>query len=218
MRRLHRIILPLAFALGIAKPVLGQGDCFVPYPPMCTVPDHVTLTGTQAATPDPAGMVEVVVRGSCKTPLSNSVVVFDLSACTDARICDLGIAGQLVSCPDRTIRAVTNAFGVARVSLVGAAFNPGGAPGAGPPCVRVYADGFWLKDMTLAILDQNGSIPGLEATDLASLLADLGVGQYVARSDYDRDGYIGITDFVRLLQYLGVGASVHGCDPGTLCP
>jgi hypothetical protein len=217
MGRLFSCLFVSACAVLLSSSARAQ-SCLFPHPYYSTVPDHVTLAGTHAGEPDPSGVVEVVVRSICSTPVPHAQVVFSFEPCPGSRQCNVNVPGQTLICGERAIWTLADAQGIARATLLGS----GSAMGGDFECsvINVYADAVLLKTVRVAVLDQNGAIttPGLELTDLIVVLRDLGVGIYRVRSDYDYSGTLSVVDFALLLQKYGSGASATGCEPHGFCP
>ncbi len=207
-------------ALVCSSPALaGRADvpCRICY---VTLPTNVNLVGHSNGTPDPWGLVSVTVRDYGNNLVPGATVVCDFSQCPDLR---LAVAqpypGMTVDCATKTVRAVTNASGVARFCVVGCAVNSGASPGATPNKGTLLVDGIVIGHMEVAALDQTGG-DGLSASDLSAWIADFLSGQQFGRSDYDANGALGANDMAIWVRCFLAAGSVHGAAslPGGLCP
>jgi hypothetical protein len=228
----------ILFALGIsailiaAAPRAAASD--QPGPQNSIVPSVIEVLGVNGAgVPDSGAAFDVWVRDLANNPIEGSFVVVDLVNCPDLRISrqssglvNPALAGQVLDCPTRTIRGVSDMNGRVRMSVLGAAVNMTGGPafGAGARCARFYADGVLIGLATVHIYDQNGAsggpVDGVEIADLARWLVDFGSGVYVGRSDYGPGsaGVLTADDFSVWLRRFGAGTSASGTQGAGFCP
>jgi hypothetical protein len=203
----------------------------VPDPANSTKPARINVLGTQTGNADPNAAFGVVVRDLANNPIANSSVVIDLINCTDTRISNQSgmgsLSSQIVDCPLKTVRALTDATGSVTMSVLGGATNPSGPSAAGPGggCVRIFADAVLLGTATALVFDQNGgSLPGadgVEISDLSRWLVDFGSGVYKGRSDYNHvasPGVVGIDDLSVWMVRFGAGTSASGTFSAGFCP
>ena len=198
-----------------------------PCPACCTKPSYIMLAGSQGGVPDPTAAFTIVVRDFANNPIPNSLVMIDLSACTDMKLCRYQHAGANVDCSVHTVRGFTDANGRLTLTILGAGLNNGRAPGPGAGCARIFADGTPIGDATLVINDQNGGFQppgaqGMEVTDMLAFLVDYGNGIYRGRSDYSAlfgfdMGALTVVDLSMFLKIFGTGYSSQGC-PTFMCP
>jgi len=172
-----------------------------------TVPQHINLVALKGGVVDPVGEFTIVVRDLANNPVVGANVDIDFGQCTpDIRIgSSQPYPGLTTSCdgPVGHVRAITDALGIARFRIVGAASNPTGhAPGASTACARVTADGILLGTMSVGAFDQDGS-SGVNPTDASICFSDsldfFMNGSYVGRSDYNNSGTINPVDISILL-------------------
>ncbi len=216
-------VLVLALALCAVAPAAALAD--IPNPINCIIPDYVTVVGHNGGgNPDPAGQFEIVVRDLANNPIAGVWVSLEFAACTDLRICQTQPApGTVVDCTPGAPRllALSDVNGRVVFDVLGQGMNAGASPGPGLGCMAVVVGGVVAKWVTVSVLDQNGAVgaPGVEITDLAAWLKDLGSGNYRGRSDYSGNGAVDDVDFAILLRALGTGSSGAGCatlvPPGT---
>ena len=223
----------IATVLIGAAPRAAAGDD--PGPPNSIAPSTIEVLGVDGAgTPDPAAAFEVFVRDLANQPIANSHVWVDLSNCFDLRlshqssgVVNPALAGQVLDCPTKTVRGVSDVHGRVVLSVLGASINTSGppVPGAGERCARFYADGVLIGFATVHIHDQNGGsgLPGadgVEISDLSRWLLDFGSGVYVGRSDYGpvSSGALTIDDLAEWLRRFGAGNSSSGTLGAGFCP
>ncbi len=213
--------LVLAVALGVPAPAMAAA--LIPSPGNSTIPGTITLVGHDGSgQPDASGRFEIVIRDVASNPIPEAFVYLDFTGCTDVRICQRqSIPGVTVVCrPDlQILYGQTDAAGRIAFDVMGAGTNTGASPGLGAGCMRVLYNGYTpLKDVTVSVLDQNGAVTasGVDVTDLAAWLRDLGSGTYYGRSDYTGNNSLDVVDFAILIRALGTGASSYGCS--TLVP
>jgi hypothetical protein len=200
----------------------------------CEIPETIEVMGVNAAgQPDPAAGFEVVIRDLAQVPIEGAEVAVYFGTCPDLRVSEQSsglvnptLGDQVLDCPTRTIRGITDANGRVRLSVLGAAVNAAGgsAAGAGEDCARFYVDGVLIGFATVHIYDQNGAASpaadGVEISDLARWLADFGSGVYVGRSDYapGSPGVVSIDDLAHWLRRFGSGDSAGGSLGSGFCP
>jgi len=176
-------ILAILMLVLVAAPAAAN----VPSPGNSTVPEFVPVVGTRDApadpAPDPSGAYEIVIRDFTNTPIQGSHVWLDFTACTDMKLCDALVNGQIVDCSGGRIDGVTDENGVIVFHVLGAGLNDGNGTTqpAGIGCVLVVADGVnmrWSLGVTAVLYDQNGALPGgandgVEADDLDLAVLDV---------------------------------------------
>ena len=212
MRRIHCLTLAITF-LALAAAVPAGAD--TPIPPInATIPDHVVLVGRGPAGPDSAiGHVTVTIRDFANNPIEGSHVIFDFLACTDmAPAADQRDPRLSVDCSWPHVTAVTDANGIARLTVLGAgASGPATPPGA----FKVYADGVLLGFPRLSVLERDG-VNGLTLADLGFWAADLFSDLHPMRSDFDGNGFVGLADLsIWAAAYFNGGNTV---PIGAVCP
>jgi hypothetical protein len=220
MSRVARVAMgAVLLALTQASFARAASQC-IPSWTLSTVPRFIRVVGTHGGEPDPAGLFVVTVRDFNNVPIANSQVVLDFINCLDVRLCSDQPDPATVDCPTRTVRCFSDGAGIARFIILGAARNRSGDPGTEGAQVRVIADGVTLAMVTAVVPDENGALTtqGVEATDLSSLIADLGAQVYRARSDFNEDGVLGGADLARWLTWHGQGRSRDGCPARAMCP
>jgi hypothetical protein len=189
----------------------------IPQPGTSTVPAHITLVGSHAASPDAVGTFTVIVRNIAHNPRVNAAVDVDLSGCTDLEMCaDQLDPSATVNCAAKLVRKFTDTNGSVSFTVLGGSNGPGRATtllgGA-----KVFASGVLLGTPTASALDLDG-VNGVGIDDLSVWLADFGAPGSPAygRSDFDGDGKIDINDLSLWVTAYGAGGSVQGCAAS--CP
>jgi hypothetical protein len=173
-----------------------------------------TTTADSAAA---GAKLAVTVRDLANNPIANSVVIIDFSSVTsDVRIDDTQANYQFLTanCGAKTVRALTNAAGVANLVVVGggtAAVSPAHAPLSG----RVYADGVLLASIGVGVYDCNGAA-GIGAADLSRFLADFVGGTNPDRVDYNGVSGVGAADLSLWLSVFVGGNST--ASSASYCP
>ena len=205
-----RFLLVAALAIACARPALAGTP--VVYPPNCTVPSSILLVGASGVVADPLGAFSVTVRDFNNFPMSNSSVMIKFY-CAGIGICQYQ-AGLLVDCSNREVMTAAGPGGVATFSLVGTA-APDHCTPDDPSCAAVYADGVFLRYVSIAVLDLDGT-PGLTGEDLAVWLGDYFCVTYTPRLDYNGDGLLTGGDLSFWLGAFFGGHSVNGCST-SLC-
>jgi len=191
----------------------------------------ITMVGTTSGVPDVKGQKLIVVKDAGGTPVQNSTVTINFTnACgAEMRLCTTQpFAGVGVSCPNKTVVALTDATGTATFRVVGNALNPGGgvfnapAPGYGSGGASVSADGVPLGTLTVSSFDENGT-SGVNTVDIALFLNDrfsFNPGNAVAtergRSDFDGNAALNPVDLALLLAARTAGGSSVSC--AAACP
>lgn len=213
-----RSLFPVV-ALAIAIP-WSRAVAMPPPPPdvtNCVVPDHVVVVGSDGSSADPFGALSVVIRDLNNTPQPNAPVVVSFANCPYVELCpDQLDPGVMVNCADRTLRAMTDAQGVARFSVVGAA-SPAACTSDLLSRVEFFWDNAYLGAPRVAVLDLNGS-PGLTGDDLAVFLGSfLGCNAYSPHLDYNGNGAMDGNDLSVWLGAFFGGRSTAGCSAAP-CP
>lgn len=194
--------------------VAGAAYASVPCASCSTLPAGIRLVGTTGGVADPLGTFTVTVRDLANNLIANSSVVIDFTGNTpDIRIqSSQPAAGLTVDCGTKTVRALTNASGVATFTIVGRSTS---GAFSGFLLGAIYADGVLLGNRTVAAYDQDGA-GGLGANDLSAWLSDFGAGNLAGRSDYDFSSSLGANDLSSWLGAFGAGGSTVSATP--LCP
>ena len=210
MPRLRSLLL----VLGLATPSLALAS--PPSPANDTAPACISLVGTFGGVPaHAAGAFTVVIRDLANNPVAGAVVVIDLSAASDLRLCaDQLDPAATVDCAHKTVSKLTAADGSVQFTVLGSSNGGGNASsllGGG----RIYANGTLIQSPTVSAYDLDGS-SGLGANDLSAWLGDFGSGQPFGRSDYDCSGNVGANDLSLWLDAYGSGAMAESC--GSQCP
>ncbi len=208
--------VPLVAALLALSLVLVATAGAVPPPQNDSVPTAITLVGARGGTPDPLGLFTVTIRDFGNNPVPSVAVFVDFSACSDIRIAATQpYPGLVVDCSFHTVRALTDARGVARFDIVGSSL--GGLP-ASVHAVKIY-DGTSTFSLSANTFDLDG-VGGVGANDLAMWVGDFLGGVPRERSDYDDSGALSANDLALWIDdFLTAGSSVSARDlPGGLCP
>lgn len=206
-------LLALAAATLIAPPALGAPSAAHSF-----VPPWLTVVTPHPWGLEPEDVYTVSVSDEFGAPMPGVQVVLDFGGCSHIRFAAEQVlpADVVVDCGADTMRAITDAAGVARFVVYGSVVDrlP---PVSDAGCVSVYA-GFPrvpIGQSSVRAYDLDG-VNGLTANDLYLWLCDFGAGQYVARSDYDQNGSITALDLNRwLTKYIaarGNGRTAERCD------
>lgn len=207
----------LAASLLLLPAVIHADPTKIPSPANCTVPTLIRIVGTSGGVPDNSGTFDVVVRDLANNPNPSAQVTLDFSACPDLKL-GPPPPNTYMSCASHALWTITNTQGQAYFCVTGAGTNLGASPGAGALACSIVADGVPIGRATVVIYDQDGAVtmPGMEVTDMAATLKDLGSGMYFGRSDFDGNGTLDVADLSRMLTVMGTGASAQGNTP--YCP
>ena len=196
--------------------VLAASAAFanVPSPGNSTVPGCVTLVGSSVGVPDSlAGKFCVTVRDLANNPLNGSSVAIDISGRADLRFCDDQLnANYIQNCAAGTVRAFTDATGVACFTLLGSSQGAAVTLGGGG---KIFADGVLIGTPGVSTFDLDGG-GGVGANDLSIWLTDFGSGNAYGRSDYDCSGDVGANDLSSWLTVFGSAGSAESC--AGVCP
>jgi hypothetical protein len=138
--------LPAAIALmlAIANPPDAAAICWPRE--VNDVPAFIRVVGTHGGVPDTIGTYTVVARDFARNPIPGAVVTLDFSSCPDLALCSVAAGGAVLDCATRKVAAVTNAWGTAKIIVLGggrvdgSSVPPAIAPGAGVGCVLVSID------------------------------------------------------------------------------
>jgi hypothetical protein len=192
----------------------GAAMASVPSKDTSTIPAGIKLVGTTAGVADVAGLFTVTVRDILGSVIPNSAVVIDVSACTpDIKIQSTQpYAGLTVDCATKTVRALTNASGVASFEIVGRSTSGTAATFL---LGKIYADGVLLGSRTVAAFDLDGA-GGVGANDLSVWLGDYSAAAAAGRSDYDFNASLGANDLSVWLGAYAPGGSATSSTPN--CP
>jgi len=188
----------------------------------------INVVGTTGSNADVKGLKQIVVKDASGTPVQNSTVVINFSACTaaDIRLCSTQpFPGMGVSCANKTVVSLTDATGTASFEVVGFALNPGGgttgspAAGYGSNGASVSADGVPLGFLTVGAPDENDT-GGVGSADLGLWLNDrfsiTGPANFRGRSDYNGTNTVDSSDLGAWLNIRFGGGSTVSC--GSVCP
>jgi len=210
----------------------------------------IRLVGTSATSPAPHspdvlhGMIIVKVRDFLGIAEAGAHVVLDFNyagaPCVDSKLCLASVPGQTLTCSGgvKQISGTTDGFGNATFTVLGASDNPGStssghvAPYATTACCAVIADGLLLGTKQVAILDQNGSLPGGDGVNgadariiMSGVIATLAGQPYFPRLDVNCDGAVDGADasyelacVVEALAGAGSGSGCHADAPAGYCP
>jgi hypothetical protein len=206
----------------------GVAMACVPIVSNSVIGTGITLVGTTGGVADIRGQKVIIVKDAGGTPVPNSTVVIDFSACTaqDIRLCSIqSQPGMGVSCNDHTVVAVTDGTGTATFDVVGGAINSGGgvpgapAPGYGMGGAIVRADGVLLGSLDVGAPDEN-NVSGVDSADLGLWLNDrftiISQATYRGRSDLNGTGTVDSADLGQWLKFHFGGGSTISC--GLVCP
>jgi hypothetical protein len=194
--------------------IAGAAYASVPCASCSTLPSGVRLVGTSAGVPDAVGQFTVTVRDLANNLIPNSSVVVDFSGNgPDIRIQSTQpFAGLSTDCGTKTVRALTDAGGIATFRIVGRSTL---GPGAGFLAGKIFADGVLLGNRTVAAFDLDGA-GGVGAVDLSAWVGDFLAAASVGRGDYDFNGSLGAVDLsVWVGCFLGAGSTASATP---LCP
>ena len=202
------LLLPATAIAGAPWPPSIPGGC-------SRIPARIVLVGTNGAHPDAlVGSFEVsVCRGTL--PMYGAIVHLsspDGSAARLGRDTDPEPAYQ--DCPDPSVRFITDANGLCRVTLSGTVALSELLAGA-TSTVRIFANGVLFGDVPVVCYDLDGS-GGVGARDLSSWLQLFGSGTNPSVADYNGDGSVGAGDLSQWLAAFGSGAQAVSATP--LCP
>ncbi len=194
--------------------VAGAAFASVPNPANSTIPLGITLVGTTGGVADAVGQFTVTVRDFGNNLIPNSSVIIDVSANTpDIKIQSTQpFAGLTTDCTTKTVRALTNASGVATFRVVGSSIGP---TVAGFNLGTILADGVVLGHMEVAALDLDGT-GGAGANDLAVWTGYFLHGTPAGAADFDYNGSLGANDLATWVGgFLKAGSTVSASP---LCP
>ena len=189
----------------------GAAMASVPSAAQSTIPAGIKLVGTTAGVADPLGQFTVTVRDLAGNVIANSAVVVDFTlAVPDIKFQQTQpFAGLTTDGPTRTVRALSNASGIATFRIVGRSTT---GAFAGFQKGKIQADGVLLGNVTVAAFDLDGS-NGVGANDLATWLGDFGAAAAAGRSDYDFSSSLGANDLATWLGDFGAGGSTVSSSP-----
>ncbi len=213
MNRPHRVVLAALLVVG-AVAASGQSRADI-----CrgirnsTAPGGIALVGTNAGVPDRFGQFTVTVRDFGNNLIPNCDVIVDFTgALSSVRIQALQpFAGLTVDCTTHTVRALTNASGVATFDIVGTSIPPA-APN---PTATIYAAGCSLGPVPVVAFDLDG-VGGIGANDLAVWTGYFLHDDLQRVGDYDRSGRLGANDLAIWASVFFQAGSTVSASP--LCP
>ena len=190
----HKGTLFTACGLLMAGAAMGK----VPSAANSTVPCAIKVVGKNGNITSPNHTITIVVRDLNNRPKPGSLVTIDFTNCVDVKLSigQNGSGAEVVDCPAKTVRAITDATGTVNMDVSGMAdaFIVGSPATPSGACAKVFADGALLATVQVAVFDLDSGWPsggGLTAGDLAQFLDDFfncpgpPPGAYCARSDYD---------------------------------
>jgi hypothetical protein len=214
-RQVWMIVAALAVLLQSAA---ALAVCPIPLPSASNWPSFIDCVGFVGGTLDPRGQFTVTLNDGTG-PCAGVPVEIDLCACSDMQLGTWQFPGTLAFTGPTTryVEGVTNAAGIATFRIHGSAENSiAGYPGPGRNCVGIWAGGIgsgtYLGSATATFADENGvtATPGVEPSDMNTLLWDWGLGVYHGRSDFNHDGIVSPMDIAFWLHVWGAGASSGG--------
>ena len=217
MRRMgSSLALAAALAGSLADRALAiGGPTGIPSAVNSTVPPMLRLVSVDGlGTPSPSGRYRVVVRDFFNNPIQGSLVILEFLNCSGVVFASSGYpAGITADCrpTHRTVRRITNAQGEADFVVPGTA-----VPGQGnsTQCLKVYAEGTWLADVSVSTADLSGA-DGVGANDLSLWLQAFAIGD-ASLADLDGSGGVGANDLSEWLSIFGSGLEL--ATPSALCP
>jgi hypothetical protein len=213
--------------------VAGVAMAGVPDPGHSVIGTGINLVGTTGGVADAHGQKLIVVKDAGGTPVQNSTVTINFTACTgqDIRLCSTQpFAGVGVSCANKEVVVLTDASGTATFRVLGFALNPGGATNPNPPApgfgsggATVKADGVLLGTLNVGAYDQNGTA-GCSSVDLALVANDKfsfawsggGPASFRGRSDLDGNNLITSVDLALAATVKFAASSTVSC--ASACP
>jgi hypothetical protein len=183
----------------------------VPDPTQSTCPAHINSAGHDGTDGEPLVEFNVQVNDISGIGVGGSVVVIDMSGCTDQVFCTDQLLNSTADCPTMTVRKNADPSGLATFRIIGGASYPTGVgdPGGPDKCVTIYADGVLLCTIDIGSFDLD-NVTGVGGGDLSLWLDDFGVGGDIGRSDYDGDDNVGGGDLSLWLDVFG-SASGQSC-------
>jgi len=196
-RRTLHFHLAAAFAAlcSLAPPLAHASN--IPYPPNCTIPSHVVLTGLDAhGAADPLGTMTFEIRSLVNLPLNNAVLAIDFGQTPDVRPSEVqpdpSVTQVFCAAGGPIVQAFTDINGRVTIRLVGRAYHSA-ASGAHAPTLQIFCNGVFLSTVPVSAFDQDGG-GGLNPADESLFFSDFFSGQYWARSDFDGNGALGPND------------------------
>ena len=234
---LFRLSLLMGCTFGF--PALGRAECIntpgVPCAERVWLPCGINLVGHNGGTlADPLGEFTVTLADWGNNPIPGADVWLDFSACCDdIRLASVQYGPGLFLGPGKTVHCMTDAHGVARFRIMGAATASSSTPGLG--CAEVWArnegvsvlltDGVSRPKPTVGAFDLDGALPGgagVGPSDLSLWEADFFSSLNPFRSDYDFSVLcvrsVGPSDLAKWLQVFFGGGSVGNGAAFVACP
>lgn len=202
--------------------VAGVASAAVPNRANSSFPaSGITITGRNAANSpqeDAIGAFTVTVRDINNTVINGATVAVNFAGCTpDIRVSSVqSFTGLTVTCPTKVVSATTNALGVATFRILGGAVNSGNSPGATFDCGVISANGVFLNNVTVAVIDQTGNLNGALANDVSVVVSDILNGATVGRSDFTFNDALQANDLALMAGYVLSNRSAQ--NTGTACP
>lgn len=193
--------------------------------------------GGNGATAHPGSTNALTIKDFAGNPVAGSIVELNFTNCTDMRLCQYipGGVTQTVQCPNKLIRATTNALGQVSMIALGAGLNVGlpasPTPAAPAGCIQIVADGIPLATASAVDFDVNGgaaptSNNGMDANDLSKFTVDLFSAGYEPRADFSAFsadacgggaadcGIVNANDLSQFSIFLFSNGSAIGCASG----
>jgi len=183
------------------------------------LPDHVVLVGAAGTRPDAhVGAFDVVVCRFSRPEASAVVVVSPSQNPANAAGVILGRATEpaatYLSCPDQSLRFLTDPTGTCRITLTGSVDLTQQVAGVAP-AVSVFADGMYFGDLPVICYDLDGE-GGVGASDLSDWIKLFSSGEPWRVADYDGDGALGAQDLSLWLDVFQCGEETESAT--ALCP
>ncbi len=208
------LVITVVLVCFAAVAVPARSPAGVCSAPNCTVPLGIRLVGTTAGVADPAGTFSVTVRDYGNNLIPNDEVIVDLSSCLSH--VQLGTTqpypGTFVDCPSHTVRALTNASGVARFDIVGRGIPNFAAFSSRATIRELY--GCVLGQVPVVVFDLDG-FGGVGANDLAVWTGYFLGSVHPLVADYDLNGALGAND---LAVWSGVFLQAGSTVSPSVCP
>ena len=185
----------------------GAAMAGVPNEATSTVPNLIKIAGGPPApglgtsSVDPLAIVTYVIRDANNTPVANTSVVLNFTACTDILLSP----GGGINCGAKTFTGTTDGVGQLSVGIRGVG-NGTGSPRAVCNCVHVTAGGQPFSDVGAAAFDKDGT-SGVGAGDLSQLITDFVSPGIECRSDFSGNDSVGAEDLSFLITVFVTGGS-----------
>ncbi len=213
MHRPHRIVLTALLVVG-AVAASGQSRADI-----CrgirnsTVPAGIAVVGTTAGVPDRSGQFTVTVRDFGNNLIPNCDVIVDFTPALSSVHIQVPqpFAGLTVDCTTHTVRALSNASGVATFDIVGASIGPV----AGNSAATIYISGCSMGNVPVVAYDLDGT-GGVGANDFSVWIGYFLHDDLQRVGDYDRSGRLGANDLAVWINVFLQAESTVSASP--VCP